>query len=86
MEVCRLLFFVESVSPTESSELQELVNGIFYWTEATNMKMNISKCKEIIFNFARVKQEFLPVTIKEVAAEREKLARVLGLTVQDNLK
>ena len=36
--------FAESVSPTESSELQELVNAIFNWTEANDMKMNISKC------------------------------------------
>ena len=48
--------------------------------------MNISKCKEMIFDFARVKQEFLPLTIKEVVVEREKSARILGLTVQDNLK
>ena len=48
--------------------------------------MNISKSKEMIFDFARVKQKFLPLTIKEVLVEREKSARILGLTVQDNLK
>ena len=33
----------------------------------------------------RVKQEFLPLTIKDVVVEREKSARILGLIVQDNL-
>ena len=50
------------------------------------MKMNIGKCKEMIFDFARVKQEFLPLTIKDVGVEREKSARILGLIVKDNLK
>ena len=73
-------------SPTESSKVHELVNAIFNWTEDNDVKMNISKCKEMIFDFARVRQEFLPLTIKEVVMEREKSARILGLTVQDNLK
>ena len=50
------------------------------------MKMNISKSKEMIFDFARVKQKLLPLTIKEVVVIRKKSARILGLTVQDNLK
>ena len=41
---------------------------------------------EMIFDFARVKQEFLPLTIKDAVVEREKLARILGFIVQDNLK
>ena len=40
----------------------------------------------MIFDFARVKQEFLPLTIKDVVVEREKSARILGFIVQDNLK
>ena len=50
------------------------------------MKMNISKRKEMIFDFERVKQEFLPLTIKNVVVERAKSARILGLVVQGNLK
>ena len=76
----------ESVTPMEGSKLQELVNVIYNWTESNNMKMNIGKCKEMIFDFARVKQEFLPLTIKDVVVEREKSVRILGLIVQDNLK
>ena len=37
---------------------------------------------EMIFDFARVKQEFLPLTVGDVVVEREKLARILGLIVQ----
>ena len=50
------------------------------------MKMNISKRKEMIFDFERVKQGFLPLTIKDVVVERAKSARILGLVVQGNLK
>ena len=78
--------FAESVIPTEGSKLQELVNVIYNWTESNNMKMNIGKCKEMIFDFVRVKQEFLPLTIKDVVVEREKSARILGLILQDNLR
>ena len=78
--------FAESVTPTKGSKLQELVKVIYKWTESNNMKMNIGKCKEMIFDFARVKQEFLPLTIKSVVVEREKSARILGLIVQVNLK
>ena len=52
--------FAESVTPMKGSKLQELVNVIYNWTESNNMKMNIGKCKEMIFDFARVKQGFLP--------------------------
>ena len=38
------------------------------------MKMNIGKFKEIIFDFGRVKVEFLPLTIKDAVVERKKSA------------
>ena len=78
--------FAESVTPMEGSKLRELVNAIYNWFESNNMKMNISKCKEMIFDFARVKQEFLPLTIQDVLVERGKSARILDLIAQDNLK
>ena len=78
--------FAERVTSTESSELQDLVNVIYNWCEVNNMKLNIGKCKEMVIDFAREKHEFLPLTINNVGIERAKSARILGLSIQDDLK
>ena len=49
------------------------------------MKLNISKCKELIIDFEKDKQEFPPLIINGVAVGRVSSARVLGLIVQDNM-
>ena len=78
--------FAERVTSTESNELQDLVNVIYNWCEVNNMKLNIDKCKEMVIDFAREKHEFLPLTINNVGIERVKSARILGLSIQDDLK
>jgi hypothetical protein len=50
------------------------------------MKLNIGKCKELVIDFAKKKHCFPPLTVDEVNIERVKSARILGLTVQDNMK
>jgi hypothetical protein len=50
------------------------------------MKLNIGKCKELVIEFAKTKHCFLPLTVDDVNIERVKYARILGLTVQDNMK
>ena len=49
------------------------------------MKLNISKCKELIIDFAKDKQDFPPLIINGTAVERVSSAQVLGLIVQDNM-
>ena len=49
------------------------------------MKLNISKCKELIIDFAKDKQDFSPLIINDIAVERVSSAQVLGLIVQDNM-
>ena len=75
----------ESVTPDTNSTLQELVDIIYKWTIANNMKLNISKCKELIIDFAKDKQDFPPLIINGIAVERVSSAQVLGLIVQDNM-
>ena len=75
----------ESVTPDTNSTLQELVDIIYKWTIANNMKLNISKCKELIIDFAKDKQDFPPLIINGIAVERVSAAQVLGLIVQDNM-
>ena len=43
----------ESITPDTNSTLQELVAIIYKWTIANNMKLNISKCKELIIDCER---------------------------------
>ena len=75
----------ESVTPDTNSTLQELVDIIYKWTIANNRKLNISKCKELIIDFAKDKQDFSPLIINGIAVERVSSAQVLGLIVQDNM-
>ena len=49
------------------------------------MKLNISKCKELIIDFAKDKECFPSLIINSVAVKRVLSARVLGLIVQDNM-
>ena len=71
----------ESVRPDTNSTLQELVDIIYKWTIANNMKLNISKCKELIIDFAKDKQDFPPLIINGTAIERVSSTQVLGLIV-----
>ena len=76
----------ETIDPDCNSNLQELVNYIDNWTTSNNMKLNIGKYKELVIDFAKKKHCFPPLTVDEVNIERVKSARILGLTVQDNMK
>ena len=76
----------ETIGPDCNSNLQELVNYIDNWTTSNNMKLNIGKCKELVIDFEKKKHCFPPLTVDEVNIERVKSARILGLTVQDNMK
>ena len=75
----------ESITPDTNSILQELVDITYNWTIFNNMKLNISKCKEMIIDFAKDKQHFPPLIINGVAVERVSSTRVLGLIIQDNI-
>ena len=75
----------ESVTPDTNSTFQELVDIIYKWTIGNNIKLNVSKCKELIVDFAKDKQDFLPLIINGTAVERVSSAQVLGLLFQDNM-
>ncbi len=75
----------ESITPDINSILQELEDTIYNWTTVNNMKLNISKCKELIIDFAKDKQEFPPLIINGVTVDRVSSAPVLGLIFQDHM-
>jgi hypothetical protein len=49
------------------------------------MKLNVTKCKEIILDFGRVKRNFPPLLIDNTEVERVNSTRILGVTIQTNM-
>ena len=60
----------ESVMVDCSSNLQDLVDYIYNWTVTNNMKLNVTKCKEMILDFGRVKRNFPELLIENTEIER----------------
>ena len=75
----------ESISPGRNSNLQNLVDYIFDWSVANKMKLNVTKCKEMVIDFSKEKRNFAPLLINDVPVERVKATRILGIILQDNM-
>ena len=76
----------ESIRPNCASALQDLVDYISTWTVNNKMMLNISKCKEVVIDFAKEKRTFQPLFVDGIPINRVESARILGLTVQNNMK
>ena len=68
------------------SHLQDVVNDVTTWTINNNMKLNISKCKELIIDFAKDKRSFQPLTVSGNPIKLVESEKILALVVQNNLK
>ena len=75
----------ESIPPHCNRDLQDLMDYIYNWTIANNMKLNVDKCKEMIINFSKEKRNFTPLLINDVPVKRVESTRILGTTFQDNM-
>ena len=60
----------ESISPGRNSNLQNLVDYIFDWSVANKLKLNVTKCKEMVIDFSKEKRNFAPLLINDVPVER----------------
>ena len=76
----------ECIRPNCPSHLQDVVNDVTTWTINNNMKLNISKCKELIIDFAKDKRSFEPLTVSGNPIKLVESEKILGLVVQNNLK
>jgi hypothetical protein len=74
----------ESIPPHCNSNLQDLVDYIYNWTIATNMKLNVDKCKEMVIDFSKEKRNFTPLLINDVPVKRVESTRILRTTFQNN--
>ena len=60
----------KSILPHCNSNLQDLVDYIYNWTIANNMKLNVDKCKEMVIDFFKEKRNFTPLLINDVPVKR----------------
>ena len=67
----------DSVMPDCNSKLQDLVDYIYNWTVKNNMKLNVTKCKEMVFDFSKEKRNFPLLQIDNI--ERVNFAEILGV-------
>ena len=74
-----------SKDPKDKS-LQNAATYINDWTDENNMRLNTTKTKEMIFCFQRVEPSFDPIEINNTVIQRVPSAKVLGLTIQEDLK
>ena len=75
----------ESIMPDCNSKLQDLVDYIYNWTVINNMKLNVTKCKEMVFDFSNEKRNFPLLQIDNIEVERVNSAEILGVMTQNNM-
>ena len=56
------------------------------WAASNNMRLNPKKCKELVISFARSNVPTPTLTIDGVDLEKVQSHKVLGITLQNNLK
>ena len=69
----------ESVMPDCNSKPQDLVYYIYNWAVKNNIKLNVTKCKEIVVDFCKGKRNFPLLVIDNIEVERVNSARILGV-------
>ena len=71
-----------------NTQIQESVDMVGIWTNQNNMRLNSEKCKEMIIDFSRnysLTSGIQSVTIGEQVLERIEHAKMLGVTISNNL-
>ena len=84
--------FVDDISMAEALSrdaipvIQSNLESTAMWTNYNWMKLNASKCKEMLMCFLRKRQEIQTPCVNGKVLETVKSHKVLGLIIQDNLK
>ena len=75
------------VIPKEShSTIQTGVNQLEDWTVQNKLQLQVPKCKELLFQFTTVRSPFPSVVLSSGILELVDHAKVLGLTISNDLK
>ena len=76
----------EVVPSSGESSLQEAVNHISSWSHSNHFQLNPTKCKELIVCFQKIPPPYSPITIDGMQFQRVSSAKVLGVTISNDLK
>ena len=68
----------EAVTPQTNSSLQLPVDEVVSWTTRNRMKLNVSKCKELIVQFSKDKLSFALLVIEGTPVEVVDLVKIQG--------
>ena len=88
----RMWKYVDDVSASEclsrncTSITQSTLNSVQLWASDNWMKLNIKKCKELRVSFLGETSQLMPLLIDGHSIETVRSHKVLGLTIQNNLK
>ena len=76
----------EIIYKNVTSNIQDTVDRVQSWSVANKMQLNASKCKELVINFTKPKEEFPRLKILSGQIDIVNHARILGLTISNDLK
>ena len=77
---------VEIVPRGASSEIQKAADKVVDWSKDQRMLLNEDKCKEIRMDFEKNKHSLDPVSINGKDLSVVKNAKILGVTIPNDLK
>ena len=75
----------EVVARNNHSNAQAAVNSLVGWSGTNLMQLNADKCKELVIDFKTHKHSFDPLYISSNSLTVVSSAKVLGLTISDDL-
>ena len=90
--ISKLWTYVDDMSMAEtilkggSSTIQNDVDDLINQSEANKFQMNKGKCKELWIRFSKLINQFEPMKIHNNPLEVVRSAKILGLTLSDDLK
>ena len=75
----------EIVRKGDQSNVQAIADTVADWSRKNRVKLNNDKCKELHISFARVERDFPPIVIDGGNVNIVKSAKLLGLTISNDL-
>ena len=76
----------EVIPRTENSNLQDIVDQVANWSNNNKFQLNSGKCKELRINFTKDPCRDEPVKVNDKHFEAVTSAKILGMTITDDLK
>jgi hypothetical protein len=76
----------EIIPPSRASHLQQAVNHINIWSQENLLELKPSKCKEILTCSKRTPTSYAQLDVNGLNFERLSSAKILGMSVRNDLK